>query len=332
MRRLGLLGALLLLTAAHHAPKVHGSAQAERGGLTPIEVTATPIPLSPDDPALTRIGRLRYMGGLVLKGSDPRFGGLSALRWQSPGHLVSITDGGQWVTLDVREDGGRLVGLNGVAVGIVRGPLREPMKGKAHADAEALELGADGTLTVAFETEPRIWSYRGIGGAASSAEFPDPDWLTSLPPNKGVEAMARLPGAWIYLGEAIGKDGLSEGVIAPAGDFARRHARAKFRMPEGYAPTDAQALDEGHALVVGRRFSIAAGMSAVVAILPVDARAMTFGPPQVLAQLAPPLNVDNMEGLTIAREGGRTFVYLCSDDNFSPIQRTLLLKFELLPS
>ena len=29
-------------------------------------------------------------------------------------------------------------------------------------------------------------------------------------------------------------------------------------------------------------------------------------------------------------EGGRTFIYLVSDDNFSPLQRTLLLKFELL--
>ena len=51
----------------------------------------------------------------------------------------------------------------------------------------------------------------------------------------------------------------------------------------------------------------------------------------MIARLAPPLTVDNMEGIAIRREGGRTFVYLISDDNQSKVQRTLLLKFELLP-
>jgi hypothetical protein len=36
-----------------------------------------------------------------------------------------------------------------------------------------------------------------------------------------------------------------------------------------------------------------------------------------------------MEGVAIRREAGRIFVYLVSDDNFSKVQRTLLLKFEL---
>lgn len=340
MKRVGLLGVLLLLTAAgasqdKHKSAAHagkrGAAQAPSSDLSPITVAATPVPLSPDDPAMTRIGRLRYMGGLQLKSSDPRFGGLSALRWQSPGHLISITDGGQWVTLDVHEESGRLVGLDGVSVGIVRGPAREPLKGKAHVDAEALELDGDGGLTVAFETEPRIWHYRGIGGAASSEEFPDPDWLNALPKNRGIEAMAHLPGAWLYLGEAVTPQGYNEGVLAPTESLARTHVRVKLKMPGGYVPTDAQALDPGQVLVVGRRFSIAAGMSAIVAVVPVDLKAMALGAPMVLATLDPPLSVDNMEGLAIAREGGRTFVYLCSDDNFSPIQRTLLLKFELLP-
>lgn len=326
MRVPALLAALLMLTAASQRD---GEA-APPSELRTIAVTATPVPLSPDDPAMRQVGRLRYMGGLWLKSGDPRFGGLSGLRWREPGRLVSITDGGQWVTLDVREEGGRLAGLDGVKVGLVRGPGREPMRGKAHADAEALEL-VDGGYTVAFETLPRIWHYRDVAGAAFSEEFPDPDWLKAQPANRGIEAMARMPGGWIYMGEAVGKDGMNEAIIAPTGGLVRRHARVKFRMPQGYAPTDAQALDEGHVLIVGRHFSIADGVSAIVAIVPVDLAAMTIGTPQVIASFAPPLSVDNMEGLTIARDGGHTYVYLCSDDNFSPIQRTLLLKFELLP-
>ncbi|MBT3627577.1 MAG: esterase-like activity of phytase family protein, partial [Rhodospirillaceae bacterium] len=46
----------------------------------------------------------------------------------------------------------------------------------------------------------------------------------------------------------------------------------------------------------------------------------------------PPLTVDNMEGIAVRRDGaGHTLVYLVSDDNFSVLQRTLLLMFELKP-
>jgi hypothetical protein len=48
-----------------------------------------------------------------------------------------------------------------------------------------------------------------------------------------------------------------------------------------------------------------------------------------IGELAPPLNVDNMEGISVTREGGRTIIWLISDDNQLAIERTLLLKFEL---
>jgi hypothetical protein len=36
-----------------------------------------------------------------------------------------------------------------------------------------------------------------------------------------------------------------------------------------------------------------------------------------------------MEGISVAREGGRTILWIISDDNQLPIERTLLLKFAL---
>lgn len=64
--------------------------------------------------------------------------------------------------------------------------------------------------------------------------------------------------------------------------------------------------------------------------------------PRELARLAPPLTVDNLEGLDVRRDpSGAELVYLVSDDNgcgkrsrlVAPraLQRTLLLMFELLP-
>ena len=52
---------------------------------------------------------------------------------------------------------------------------------------------------------------------------------------------------------------------------------------------------------------------------------------ETIAELRPPLTMDNFEGIE-ARRGprGETLVYLVSDDNFNAEQRTLLMMFELL--
>jgi hypothetical protein len=43
-------------------------------------------------------------------------------------------------------------------------------------------------------------------------------------------------------------------------------------------------------------------------------------------------NIDNMEGIAVRRgANGETLLYMLSDDNFSSLQRTLLLMFELKP-
>ena len=49
-----------------------------------------------------------------------------------------------------------------------------------------------------------------------------------------------------------------------------------------------------------------------------------------IARISLPLTVDNFEGLGLRRDrDGRLLVYLISDDNFNPLQRTLLLMFRL---
>ena len=49
-----------------------------------------------------------------------------------------------------------------------------------------------------------------------------------------------------------------------------------------------------------------------------------------LARLASPYAVDNLEGIASTRgPRGETLVWLISDDNFNPLQRNILLLFEL---
>ena len=300
-----------------------------RPGLRPVAVVATQVPLDAEDPARETVGRLRYMGGIELKSSDARFGGLSSLRSTAPGQLLSVTDGGHWISLELVEQGDRLIGLKSAMIDIVRGPQREPLKGKAHVDAEALEYGPDGA-SVAFERDHRIWHYRSLDAPARAEAFPDERWLAALPANDGIEAMARIGDGWLYIAEAL-LEGRHEGVLLSPAGLNRNYARVTVDVPAPFNPTDAQALGDDQVLILARRFSPLSGVGAALLLAPVDLKAMTLGKSQLLAQLAPPLAVDNMEGLAVVRQGGRTFVYLASDDNFSPLQRTLILKFELLP-
>jgi hypothetical protein len=54
--------------------------------------------------------------------------------------------------------------------------------------------------------------------------------------------------------------------------------------------------------------------------------------PEELAWLATPYAVDNLEGLAATKGArGETLLWLISDDNFNPLQRNILLLFELTP-
>ena len=300
-----------------------------RPGLRPVTVVAKAVPLNAEDPARDTVGRLKYLGGLELKSSDARFGGLSSLRSPGPGQLLSVTDGGHWIALDLVEQGDRLVGLKSAMIDIVRGPQREPLKGKAHVDAEALEYGPQGA-SVAFERDHRIWHYRTLDAPARAEAFPDTRWLESLPPNDGVEAMAKVGDGWLYIAEALLDGSRHEGVLLNPTGLNRNYARVAVDVPAPYNPTDAHALGRESVLILARRFSPLSGVGAALLRAEVDLKTMTLGKPELLAELAPPLAVDNMEGLAVVEQAGRTFVYLASDDNFSPLQRTLILKFELL--
>lgn len=295
----------------------------------PLAMTARPVPLNAEDPAQTKVGRLAFMGGLTLASPDRRFGGLSGMRFLKDGRLLAITDDGDWLTLKLTEQGGRLTGAADLTIARMVDGDGQPIRGKVNADAEALEIEPDGTLLVAYERNHRVAAYAPDGEPPRIIAFPDRNWLMKLPGNGGIEAMARVADIRLYLAEDPGDAGYN--LILQPRDRPGSYGRLAFTGPPSYKPTDAVALDDETVLVLNRRYSPLAGVSAILMALPVNAARLTVGTPEVIAELVPPVTVDNMEALAVRRENGRTFIYMASDDNFSPLQRTLLLKFELLP-
>jgi hypothetical protein len=106
----------------------------------------------------------------------------------------------------------------------------------------------------------------------------------------------------------------------------------RYAAPKGYKVTDAAVLPDGQLLFLNRRASLANGFSAKLTLAKspdLSAGGTIWG--QDIADLQAPLTVDNMEALSVSSEGGRTIVWIASDDNFLPLQRTLLMKFQLEP-
>jgi hypothetical protein len=178
-----------------------------------------------------------------------------------------------------------------------------------------------------------VWRYR-VSDWRSDAHASREE-MRGWPNNGGSEGIVRLSdGRFLVFSEdGMRPDGSRE-VLLFDGDPAIAATRARslgYRPPENYYATDAAELPDGRLLILNRQASLARGISAklVLARLPAQGDLIAG---QEIASLQAPLTVDNMEALSITREGKRTIVWMASDDNFSPVlQRTLLLKFELLP-
>lgn len=288
--------------------------------VTRLEANA--VALAPDDPARLGLGGLRFLAGWALSSSDPRFGGISAIRVEKD-RVLAISDAGAVLRFPVPDgDEGRLH-IASLADGPGTG------RRKSDRDSESLVVGGD-QAWIGFEGRQEIWRYRlpGFAAEASAAPAPMQDWGS----NSGAEAMVRLPdGRFLVFAEGGERQAttaavLFEGDPAEPGTAARRF---RYRPPSRHRITDAALLPDRRLLLLHRRFTMADGLSIRIAVAdPAEIREGAILEGREVAAWAPPLTVDNMEALSVDRENGRTIVWIASDDNFNPLQRSLLMKFE----
>ena len=295
----------------------------------PLTLDATPVPLSNREPDRDTVGRLRYRGGLHLRAGDNRFGGLSALGISADGkRLVAISDAGHRFSARLVYDrAGNLAGLRDADLGALAGLDGRPFLSKADADAEAMSPGVEGEIIVAFERRHRLLRYR--PGLAVPEPLPAPAEMADLPFNNGVEALALLAdGSLLALSEGSRGRAAAVGWISDSTGWSV----LTYRAADGFRVTGAATLPGGDVVVLERLFTLR-GENAIrlkrIAGAAIKAGARLDG--EILAELRPPLTVDNFEGIE-ARRGprGEVLVYLVSDDNFNADQRTLLMMFELL--
>jgi hypothetical protein len=330
MRRTLLALSLLLLVATP------GSA---RNTVDALVVHGAPLPLDTNDAARTTVGRLVYRGGLILEAQDRRFGGWSDLSVSPDGtRLTAISDEGYWLTAGLSYSAsGNITALTGARIGPLVDFSGRPLEDKPFSDAEGLAAYPDGSFLVSFERRHRLWLYPAADPPFSipPRAVPIPPRLSKAPPNGGMEALVRLTGGRLFgLTEELMDHGDHVGWIGDGLIWEELHYRAAADFkPVGAAEFPPGTFAAGDVLVVERRFTLLDGPgSRIVRLKRGDIKAGARLEGEEIARILPPLTIDNFEGIAIVRgENGAARIYLLSDNNYSILQRTLLLQFELKP-
>ncbi len=285
----------------------------------PVEVT--PLPVPGDEGSGIRLGELRLLGVMRLRSRDPAFGGFSALEFAG-GRLLALSDRGTlWRLPDALAEGR--------APASARWDRCRLSTATGVPDAESL-AASDGTLILAAEGNHALYRLDPDGGPGLDP-LPLPGWLRAAPLNAGLEAVARLSDGRLLL--------LTEGLLVAPG-MLRAALRTdqgflplRYPTREGFVPVGADALEDT-VYVLERRFSLFGGFAARILALEPPARppAGSLLAPRELARLETPLPSDNFEGIAVRRgAGGVRDIYLVSDDNFSPLQATLLVRLQHRP-
>ena len=304
----------------------------------PIEITATPVPLNDKDPAQATAGKLKYRGGVVLKSSEGRFGGFSALAVSADGQrLIAISDKGHRLDAKILyTPEGNLAGLAEADLGSLAGEDGRPLSLPSERDAEGMAVGPAGEVIVSFERDHRFLRY--LPGQERPERIPEPEELKFAPGNGGVEGIAFLKdGRLLAIAEELKRGNravgwVSDGVVRSARTSPRDWSPLTYALDGGFSVSDLATLPSGDVLALERRYTLR--LATAVRVRRIPAAAIVPGAdlnPELIAELRPPLTMDNMEGLAARQDAaGRTLVYMISDDNFTFLQKTLLLMFEIM--
>jgi hypothetical protein len=327
-----------------------------------IAITAKPVPLQALNPSRTKIGGLTFVAGFHLTSADKRFGGLSGIEILDNGDLLTVSDEGEFVWIDLAPDG--LTPVRG-RIAAMKGGDGRPLQGKTNGDSEGLALNG-GMALVSFERNHRVLAFDigkcgaaargapivfGKFGAPLSEAFTNAD--IAVGDNEGPEALGITSDWYMFTGiekKIIDVSPLSTRPIEERPDFKPRLGVGAPELvgidilPEPRGGGDIRAFS------LHRSFNPVAGNAITIvetdflrnldqSNLPrrvvdeFDERARyRFKETgwRELARFNLLVTVDNFEGIA-AKDlpDGRVRLFVISDDNFSASQRTLLMVFDL---
>jgi hypothetical protein len=307
---------------------------------TPVTITAIPIDFDRDNPSRKEFGKLIFRAGLNLFCNSSHFGGFSALTIDPSGRsLLAISDAGIWLRARLDYDGRNLKGLDQAVLGPLLGANGKPLIADNERDSEGMALidgdTQKGTTYISFERKHRIARYpfdaQQFGPPVGT--LPLPAGAKAMSANRGIEAMAliktgKLTGTLVAFAEDLtDKNGNLQGWLIGG----PTPGNVALKRIGGFDITDTAPLPDGSLVILERRFRFSEGIK--MRIRRVEASELRPGAlisGEVLLEADDSLNIDNMEAIGAYRaQSGETVLTLMSDDNYSPLQRNLIMQFVL---
>jgi hypothetical protein len=289
------------------------------------------------DPSRKRFGALEFRGGLELASTHKEFGGLSAIRVAADGiNFIALSDKSYWVRGRIVYRGSAPVGIADAEIAPMLGPDGRTLAARGWYDTESLAEDG-GTLYVGIERVHQIvkFDYAKFGLLARAQVVPRPAGFAKLPSNRGIECLAAAPKQSELAGTLIA---ISERGLDTAGNIkgfligGKTPGEFTVKRSDDFDVTDCAPLPDGGFLILERFFSWRRGVAMRLRQFPLASivpGALLDGPVLIEADLG--YEIDNMEGLSVHRAAnGDVVLTLVSDDNFSIIQRTILLQFTLV--
>lgn len=286
-----------------------------------LPIIATPVDLGEGLDPQTHLPGATFVGGWHLNSDNPALGGLSGLDLFPSGNLLTVTDEGAFVWINVGDDGApasahlaEMLGSDGQVIGA-----------KREKDAEGLAL-QDGLALVSLERDHRILAFdlEGCGVNARGADVAQlgdriSGMARDMDSNGGAEGLALEAPTGELL---IGIETLDVG--APIAKLAdNRVAGILFHIADGQAPriTGLDTLND-QLFVLRREYEAGYGNTILV-------QRAQDGYTETLVHLDPTVTVDNFEGIAAVETPEGVRLWIVSDNNFSPNQRTLLFAFDV---
>jgi hypothetical protein len=301
-----------------------------------IEIQSEPVTaFDHRDPSQRRFGALEFRGGLILTSRFREFGGISALNMAPNGaDFVSLTDQGWWLRGRITYSGTRPSGITAAEMAPMLGTDGRTLASRRWYDTESIARDGD-TLYVGIERVHQIvrFNFGKDGLKARGQPIDVPAAFRTMPRNGGIEALAFVPRGAPLGGTLIA---ISERAHDRDGDHLAfmiggpRPGQFTIKRLSGYDISDAAMLSSSELLILERKFGWTTGLFIRIRRLPISQLqpgAVLDG--RVLLEADLGQQIDNMEGLGVHRSGSEVVLTLISDNNFSALQRNLLLQFTL---
>jgi hypothetical protein len=303
-----------------------------------IEIRARAITaFEPRDPFRVRFGALEFLGGLEITSDYQYFGGFSAIHVFADGaRFLAVSDRGRWLRGRIDLVGDRPLRIEDAEMAPLFSADGRPLGARGWYDAESLAFDG-GTAYVGIERVNQIvrFDYGRQGLLARAHPIPVPSGMREWPRNQGIEALAFVSKGLPLAGTLIA---ISERALDAAGNLigfligGPTPGAFSLVRSNDYDVTDAAISPTGDLLVLERRFTLFGGPAMrirKIALAGIRPGAVLDGP--ALIEVDRAFNIDNMEALAVHKSAaGDIVLTIVSDDNFNPLQRTILLRFAVV--